>query len=86
MRIAGERVSKWSGFAAAVVLSLPILFYLGVYVETVARTGNLELGYFIAGLILVGILNVFWFVLVAAAGGVASFVWLALLSLRRSRD
>ena len=86
MRIVGEKVSKWGGLAAALVLSLPTLIYFGFFIETTIRIGELQLGYFIAGLLLVGIVNLFWATLLAAIGGLASFVWLASRGMRRAKD
>ncbi|MBX7540203.1 hypothetical protein [Qipengyuania sphaerica] len=79
-------MSKWSGFAAAVVLSLPILIYLGYFIATTIRIGELQLGYFVVGLLLVAVVNLFWVAVVAAIGGLTSFAWLALRGTGRARD
>ena len=86
MRIAGERVSKWGGFVTALVLSLPTLIYIAYSIETTIRIGELQLGYFIAGLLLVGMVNLLWAAGIAAIGGLTSFVWLALRRTRRAKD
>ena len=86
MKIPGEKVSRWGGFAASLVLSLPTLIYLAYSIETTIRIGELQLGYFIAGLLLVGMVNVFWATVIAAIGGLTSFAWLALRGTRRAKD
>ena len=82
MKIAGEKVSKWSGLAAAFVLSLPILAYVGWFVQTAYEIGEFGLGYFIFGFLIAGMANLLWAIVLAAVGAVISAIWLAV----RPRD
>ena len=82
MKIAGEKVSRWSGLAAAIVLSLPLLAYFVWFVMTAIEVGEFSLGFFLGGLLVAGMANLLWAIALAAVGAIVSAIWLAV----RPRD
>ncbi|MBX7527266.1 hypothetical protein [Qipengyuania vesicularis] len=75
-------MSKWGGFAFALVLSLPMLAYFAWFVMTAIDIGEFSLGFFLAGLLVAGMANLLWAIAVAAVGAIGSAIWLAV----RPRD
>lgn len=77
MKTAGEKVSKWGGFAFAFVLSLPMIAYFMWFVMTAIDIGEFSFGFFLAGLLVAGMANLLWSIALAAIGTIASAIWLA---------